>query len=66
KYKKFSSSTYFGFQGRIAYDFKFSESFWISPQYLYYFGLSNEFVDFPENTKSMRHYICIGIKKKIK
>jgi len=66
KYNRYSSSTYFGFQGRIAYDFKISKSIWITPQYLYYFGLSNEFVEFPEETKSIRHYICIGIKYKIK
>ena len=66
KYNRYSSLTYFGFQGRIAYDFKISKSIWISPQYLYYFGLSNEFVESPEDTKSMRNYFCIGIKKKIK
>jgi len=65
KYNKYSSTTYFGFQGRISYDFKISKSIWISPQYLYYFGLSNEFVEFPKNTKSMRHYFCIGIKNKL-
>jgi hypothetical protein len=66
KYNQYSSATYFGFQGRIAYDFKLSKLIWISPQYIYYFGLSNEFVEFPEDTKSMRHYFCIGIKKKFK
>jgi hypothetical protein len=66
KFNKFSSSTYYGFQGRIAYNFKLSKSLWISSQYLYYFGLSNEFIEFPEDTKAMRHYFCIGIKKTIK
>jgi hypothetical protein len=66
KYNQYSSNTYFGFQGRIAYDFKLSKSIWISPQYLYYFGLSNEFVEFPEETKAMRHYLCIGLKKDFK
>ncbi len=62
KYNRYSSSIYFGLQGRIAYNFKISKSIRISPQYLYYFGLSKEFVEFPEVTKSMRHYICIGLK----
>ena len=66
KYSRYCSNTSFGFQGRIAYDFKLSNSIWISPQYLYYFGVTNEFVEFPEETKSMRHYFCIGLKKKFK
>jgi hypothetical protein len=66
KYRKYSSSNYFGIQGRIAYNIKMTESMWLTPQYLYYLGLTNEFVKFPEDTRSMRHYFCIGIKKKIK
>jgi hypothetical protein len=33
---------------------------------MYYFGLSNEFIEFPRYTKSMRPNFCIGIKKKLK
>jgi|WetSurSiteA1Bulk_404760.scaffolds.fasta_scaffold25536_3 hypothetical protein len=66
KYDQFSSKMYFGIKGRIAYDFNLSQSMIISPQYSYYFGLSNEFQEFPEYIKSMRHYLCIGIIKKIK
>ena len=66
KYNQYNSLTYFGLQGRVGYDFYFSKSIVISPQYLYYFGLSNEFIQFPENTKSMKHYFCLGIKKNIK
>jgi hypothetical protein len=65
-YDRFSALKYFGFSGRLAYDFKLSESISISPQYLYYFGLSNEFDEFPERTKSKRQYFCLGIEKKIK
>ena len=65
KYDRFSASTYVGIQGRFAYDIKASKSTWISLQYLYYIGLSNEFIEFPTETKAMRHYFCIGIKKKI-
>lgn len=63
KYSRYSSKTYFGIQGRISYDILISKSTWISPQYLYYFGFSNEFIHFPIETKSMRHYFCIGFKK---
>ena len=63
KYNKYSSLTYFGLQGRIAYDFNLSKSIVISPQYLYYFGISDEFIEFPKETKSIRHYFCVGIKK---
>lgn len=64
KYSQYSSKIYFGLQGRVAYDFKLAKSICISPQYLYYFGLSNEFVEFPKETKAMRHYFCVGLKKK--
>jgi len=66
KYDNYSSNTYFGLRGRIAYDFKLSDKLAISPQYSYYFGLSNEFDEFPEYTKSMRHYFCVGLQRKIK
>lgn len=66
RYKRYSTLTYFGFQGRIAYDFKISQSIIISPQYIYYFGFSNEFVESPEDTKSMRHYFRLGIEKNFK
>lgn len=64
KYDRYSATTYFGLQGRIACDFNLSKSICVTPQYLYYFGLSDEFVEFPEETKSMRHHLCVGIKKR--
>ncbi|MCX7985821.1 MAG: hypothetical protein N2662_02645 [Bacteroidales bacterium] len=63
-YDRFSSSTYTGLQGRIACDFKAFKSVWITPQYFYYYGISDEFTKL--DTKSKRHYIGIGIKKRIK
>lgn len=65
-YDRYSSMFSFGLTGRIAYDFKLPNSFYISPQYSFYYGLTNEFVDFPEETKSMRHYFCIGVEKRLK
>ena len=64
KNERFSAKAYFGLHGRIAYDFGISDRLTISPQYSYYFGLSNEFVI--KTTKSMRHYFCIGLQRKIK
>lgn len=66
KYDRYSAKTYFGLRGRIAYDINISDILAISPQYSYYFGLSNEFDKFPEATKSMRHYFCLGLQRKIK
>jgi len=66
KYNRYSSLTYWGLQDKVAYNFKLTKSVYISPQYLYYFGLTKEFVEFPDFTLSMRHYLCLGIKKKIK
>jgi len=66
KYNKYSSSINFGLSTRLAYNLQINESIIISPQYTFYFGLSNEFIEFPEATKSIRHFIGIGIKKKLK
>lgn len=65
KDNRYNSETYFGLRGRIAYDFIISDRLAISPQYSYYFGLTNEFDEFPKKTKSMRHYFCIGIQRKL-
>jgi hypothetical protein len=66
KYNHFSLPICIGLRGRIAYDFKLSKTYIISPQYSFYYGLSKEFQEFPHETKSMRHYLSVGIKKKIK
>lgn len=66
KYDRYSSKSYFGLRGRIAYEFNISDKLAILPQYSYYFGLTNEFDEFPEATKSKRSYFCIGLQRKIK
>jgi len=66
KYNRFNSLYYFGLAGRISYDLFLTKSVVISPQYLFHYGLSKEFREFPEETKSLRHYFCIGIKGKIR
>ena len=62
--ERFCARAYFGLRGRIAYDIRISDNLVISPQYSYYLGLSNEFVT--TATKSIRHYFCIGLQRKIK
>lgn len=66
KYDRYSSNLYFGLNGRVAYDFNIYDKWAISPQYSYYYGLMDEFVEFPKKTRSMRHYFCIGLQRKIK
>lgn len=66
KYEDFSAKSHWGLLGRIAYDINLSEKLAISPQYSYYFGLSQEFIEFPEETKSMRHQFSVGFQRKLK
>lgn len=63
KDKRFSAKAYIGLRGRVAYDFHISDKIAISPQYSYYFGLSKEFSEFPEFTKSMKHFFGVGIQR---
>jgi hypothetical protein len=65
-YERYSARTYFGLRGRIAYNIGISDNWAMLPQYSYYFGLSHEFDDPPELTRSMRHFFCIGLQRKIK
>jgi len=65
KYNDFNSSSYFGLNATISYDFHITDEISIFPQYTFYLGLTKEFTKFPEFTKSIRQYFCVGIKKKI-
>ncbi|MCD4795073.1 MAG: hypothetical protein K8R54_17715 [Bacteroidales bacterium] len=55
----------FGINGRASYDLKIMNNWYISPQYKFYIGLTNEFKDLQTNVKSLRHIFEISIKKKI-
>ncbi len=66
EYSEYNSARNFGLNARLAYNLKVNESISISPQYCFYFGLSQEFIKFPEATKAVRHFLGIGIKKKLK
>ena len=64
-YSSFSSSFQIGIRLRFAYTILLSPSVMLTPQYSFYYGLTNEFKEFPEITKSYRHYLLIGIGKKM-
>ena len=64
-YKHFSSKTNVGCQLRFSREFELSNSVLITPQYMFYYGLLNEFRDYIMDANSVRHYFCIGFKKKI-
>ena len=61
-YDEYSKKLYLGLQARIAYELTLSNKISVTPQYLYYLGLSNEFIYFPEITKSMRFYFGVAVK----
>lgn len=64
-YSSYSEKAIWGFRGRLAYDFYIDDRLSFSPQYSYYLGMSNEFKEFPKETRSMRHYFSIGIQWEI-
>lgn len=63
-YDRYSSQVCYGLKGRIAYRLTLFDKIYLIPQYSYYYGLSSEFAYFPEATRSIRHYFCLGIKSK--
>ena len=65
RYDHFNAAMYFGLRSRIAYDVPLGKSIILSPQVNYYFGLTPEFSEFPKETRSMRLYVCLGIKRKL-
>lgn len=65
RYDNYSNKTHWGLRGRLAYDFEINDRYSISPQYSYYLGLTDEFSEFPEDTKSMRHYFSLGFQWKM-
>jgi hypothetical protein len=65
-YDKYSSSTYYGLLGKISYEFNVTKTLKIYPQYRFYHGFSNEFIQCPIDTKTNRYYLCIGIRKIIR
>lgn len=64
-YDKLNAAMYFGLRARIAYDLPVGKSVVLSPQFNYHIGLTPEFEVFPTGTRSMRFYVCLGIKQKL-
>lgn len=65
RYNRFSSRTYFGISARLAYNIYLSNSIALTPQYIFHLGITPEFAHFPQETKAFRHYLCLGVSKKI-
>lgn len=61
EYNKFNSTVTLGLQARLNYSIAINEKYVLSPFYTYYFGILNEFTNFPARTKSMRHQLGIGL-----
>lgn len=65
KYKSFSTSSQIGLKAGLSYDIYISDKVFLKPQYSFYFGLSKEIKEFPRTVKSMRHFLGVGIKRKL-
>jgi hypothetical protein len=63
---RINKNLFFGISGRISYDIRIKENWYISPQYKFYFGLTDEFENFEEKITSRRHCILVGIIRKMK
>ncbi|MBS4014310.1 MAG: hypothetical protein KGZ97_11220 [Bacteroidetes bacterium] len=61
-YQQYSKKWHYGLKMRIAYNLNMSENLFLTPQYHTYFGINNEFTQFPKKAKSFRNYFCIGLK----
>ena len=57
----YSSDLYFGAEARFAYQFPISYNVTLIPQYMAYFGVTNEFTEFPEKVKSLRNFLGVGL-----
>lgn len=64
KYPRYSRQTYLGLGANLSYDWPISPSLVLAPYYTYYFGLSNEFREFPNITKAMRHTFGVALRKR--
>lgn len=62
KVDDFNSTGYFGLSNRLAYNLNINEKITLTPQYLLYSGLSDEFTFQNWTTISIRHLIGLGVK----
>lgn len=63
KYPRYSRKIYLGLGANLSYDWPLSPSLVVSPYCTYYFGLSNEFREFPNITKAMRVTLGVALRK---
>lgn len=64
KYPHYSRKIYLGLGTNLSYDWPISPSLILTPYYAYYFGLTNEFREFPNITKAMRHTVGLALRKR--
>ena len=64
KYPRYSRKIYLGLGANLSYNWPISPSLVLAPYYTYYFGLSNEFREFPNTTKAMRHTVGVALRKR--
>lgn len=62
---RINKNLFFGINGRISYDIRIKQNWYISPQYKLYFGLTDEFENYELKIKSRRHCILIGVIRKM-
>ena len=54
-----------GLNARVAYYIPMQKGWSLVPQYQIYAGFSNEFKDIESETRSIRHYLAIGLAKRL-
>jgi len=65
-YESYNSNLSFGIRNRLAYNIRLSDTFTIKPQYSVYFGITGEFKEFPQSTRSIRHSLGLGIEHRFR
>jgi hypothetical protein len=55
-----------GLSGKLSYNFDLNRDWAIAPQYKFYLGMSDEFINVEEGIRSFRHYFEVCIIKRIK
>lgn len=66
RYNSLGSVWYFGILGRVAWDIPLTRSIILSPQYSFYWGLTDEFDQESYDSKSWRHFTGLGLQMELK
>jgi hypothetical protein len=56
----------FGIISRLEYNYKVYNHWYLTPEYNFYLGFTNEFDNIESNVYSFRHYFMLGIVNRIK